>query len=93
MLISHPDLADACVIGVWSEKESTELMRQYISRARWCKTDTIFYQPRAYVVRKAGCKLSDEQLTESVAAFVAERVTAYKKLRGGIRFLDAVPKS
>jgi len=46
--------------------------------------------PRAYVVRKPG----SDGLTESeVEAWVRERVAPYKQLRGGVVFVDAIPKN
>ena len=44
--------------------------------------------PRAYVVRK-----SDDVTEESVLSFVGERVAPHKKLRGGVVFIDAIPKT
>jgi 4-coumarate--CoA ligase len=67
LLISHPDIADAAVIGV--EAEGTEV-------------------PRAYVVADRS-KIS----AEKIAAFVKEHVASYKQLRGGVIFMDAIPKS
>uniref|UniRef100_A0A7E4W181 4-coumarate--CoA ligase 3 n=1 Tax=Panagrellus redivivus TaxID=6233 RepID=A0A7E4W181_PANRE len=44
--------------------------------------------PKAFVVRKS------ESLTEdAVKEFVAERVSHYKQLNGGVSFVDAIPKS
>jgi len=44
--------------------------------------------PRAYVVKK------DEGLTEEeLLAFVEERVAPHKKLRGGVVFVEAIPKT
>lgn len=49
--------------------------------------------PRAYIVRKrmgSGQKTASErELTE----WLATRVAPHKRLRGGVRFIDAVPKS
>jgi 4-coumarate--CoA ligase len=67
LLISHPDIADAAVIGV--EAEGTEV-------------------PRAYVVADQK-KISAGQ----IAAFVKGHVAGYKQLRGGVVFLDVIPKS
>ncbi|KAI6193942.1 4-coumarate--CoA ligase 3 [Aphelenchoides besseyi] len=68
LLLSHPRIADAAVIGVKDEKAG-EL-------------------PKAFVVRK------DESLTEKeVFDFVAERVAHYKQLKGGIHFLQTIPRS
>ena len=47
--------------------------------------------PRAYVVKKPG--VSPEIDEEEVKAFVAERVAPYKKLRGGVVFIDAIPRN
>jgi acyl-CoA synthetase (AMP-forming)/AMP-acid ligase II len=45
--------------------------------------------PRAYVVPQEGAQLTPEQ----IMSYVAERVAPYKRLRGGVRFVEAVPKS
>lgn len=45
--------------------------------------------PRAYVVLKPGAKASEAD----VASWLAERVAPYKRLTGGVAFVDAIPKS
>lgn len=45
--------------------------------------------PRAFVVRKKGADLTEPELQEYVAGKVAE----YKRLVGGVRFIEVVPKS
>jgi 4-coumarate--CoA ligase len=46
--------------------------------------------PRAYVVLNEGF----EHLTpEDIMAWTAERVAPFKKLRGGVIFIDKIPKS
>lgn len=67
LLLSHPLILDAAVIGV--EAEETEV-------------------PRAYVV-------ADRQMMppEKTEAFVGANVADYKRLRGGVVYLDAIPKS
>jgi 4-coumarate--CoA ligase len=49
--------------------------------------------PRAYVVRKGGMKAVKEGEAEGLVRWLNERVANHKKLRGGLRFVDAVPKS
>jgi acyl-coenzyme A synthetase/AMP-(fatty) acid ligase len=67
LLVSHPDILDAAVIGV--ESEGTEV-------------------PRAYVV--ADPKQINEQ---AVKDFVKKNAAQYKQLRGGVVFIEAIPKS
>ncbi|KAK0620532.1 hypothetical protein B0T14DRAFT_457602 [Immersiella caudata] len=67
LLISHPLIFDAAVIGVAGEE--TEV-------------------PRAYIVADPKAITA-----EQVAAWVAGRVGNHKKLRGGVFFLPAIPKS
>ncbi|KAH8650009.1 AMP-binding enzyme [Xylariales sp. PMI_506] len=48
--------------------------------------------PRAYVVRRPGASV--QGLTEShVYDFVAKSLAKYKRLDGGVRFVDAIPKN
>ncbi|KFY46509.1 hypothetical protein V495_02405 [Pseudogymnoascus sp. VKM F-4514 (FW-929)] len=67
ILLSHPLILDAAVIGV--EGEGTEL-------------------PRAYVVADQ-TKISKEQIHEVVNSVVA----SYKRLRGGVFYIDEIPKT
>lgn len=45
--------------------------------------------PRAFVVQKKATSVSEKELH----AFVNERLSDYKRLRGGIQFVDSVPKN
>ncbi|WP_371501975.1 AMP-binding protein [Kitasatospora sp. NBC_00374] len=68
LLLTHPEIADAAVIGVIGEDGEE--------------------RPRAYVVRAPGSALTEQQVTE----FVAAQVAPYKKVRS-VQFIPAVPKS
>lgn len=70
VLVSHPGIAEAAVIGVKIADDGGEL-------------------PRAYVVRKTGGTVTEEQ----VKVFAAERLVKYKRLEGGVEFVDRLPKS
>jgi acyl-coenzyme A synthetase/AMP-(fatty) acid ligase len=48
--------------------------------------------PRAYVVLRAGVEASNAKGQE-LADWLAKLVAPHKKLRGGVRFIDQVPKS
>lgn len=45
--------------------------------------------PMAFVVRKANATLTEKD----VEIFVDENVAPYKKLRGGVEFIDEIPRS
>jgi acyl-CoA synthetase (AMP-forming)/AMP-acid ligase II len=49
--------------------------------------------PRAYVVRKGGQKAIQKGDDEKIIKWMNAKVANHKKLRGGIRFVDAIPKS
>jgi 4-coumarate--CoA ligase len=66
VLLEHPLLADAAVVGVTVDGEE---------------------RPRAYVVR------TGEVGEREVQEWLAKRVSAYKRLTGGVVFVDAVPKN
>ncbi len=66
LLLSHPKVLDAAVIGV--HVPGTEV-------------------PRAYVV--SGGDVTEED----IKAFVKQHAADYKQLRGGVVFVDAIPKS
>jgi 4-coumarate--CoA ligase len=70
LLVTHPSVADAAVIGVPNE-EAGEL-------------------PKAYVVLKEGQK---DVTHDVVAKWLESKVTNSKRLRGGVEFIDVIPKS
>lgn len=45
--------------------------------------------PRAFVVKEKGSDLTERELQD----YVASKVSEYKRLTGGVQFIDAVPKS
>ena len=45
--------------------------------------------PRGYIVRKKGATLT----ADDINTFMAERLSDHKQLRGGVEFIDAIPKS
>ncbi|KAK4199135.1 putative 4-coumarate--CoA ligase [Triangularia verruculosa] len=73
VLLTHPDVLDACVIGIEDKSLATEV-------------------PRAYVVVREGVVRTPGKSQELVD-HVAKQVASHKKLRGGVHFVDQVPKS
>ena len=49
--------------------------------------------PRAYIVRKGGMSAVKEGDAKKIIDWMNSKVANHKKLRGGIKFVDAVPKS
>jgi len=45
--------------------------------------------PKAFVVKKAGAEISEQQITQ----FMEPRVADFKQLRGGVQFLKEIPRS
>jgi 4-coumarate--CoA ligase len=48
--------------------------------------------PKAFIVLKQGIK-GNEVLAKEIQTFVEERKAKYKWLRGGIEFLESIPKT
>jgi 4-coumarate--CoA ligase len=69
LLLNHPEILDAAVIGIDTEDGTNEV-------------------PRAYVVADSK-KISGQQIVE----YVKKNVASHKQLKGGVIFLDAIPKS
>jgi len=49
--------------------------------------------PRAYIVRKGGISAVKENDGQKIIQWLNNKVANHKKLRGGVKFVDAVPKS
>ena len=73
VLLSHPHLIDAAVIGVKTSLEESEL-------------------PRAYVVRRPGME-GDKLTAEDVKKHLSTKLANFKRLDGGVVFLDVIPKN
>ncbi|KAJ9657044.1 hypothetical protein H2198_004536 [Neophaeococcomyces mojaviensis] len=85
-LMDHPLVNDVAVIGIDDKEMHTEV-------------------PRAYVVHakrggQAGDKetgvpatAEDEKDAEEIIKWIASKVANHKRLRGGVRFIDEIPKS
>ena len=49
--------------------------------------------PRAYIVRKGGLSSVTSSDGADIIKWMNAKVANHKKLRGGVKFVDAVPKS
>jgi 4-coumarate--CoA ligase len=70
LLLDHPSVADAAVIGVTVDHDE---------------------KPRAYIIVAEG---HAGKVTEAdIQKFVQDRVTPHKRLTGGVRFVNEIPKN
>lgn len=70
------------------------LVREAAVVATWSEREATEL-PLAFVVldRVVGDKARLREVREDIGAFVASRVSSYKRLRGGVVVLDALPKN
>jgi len=80
ILCSHPEILDAGVIGVFSPREETEIPRAYV----------VVHPAAAPRLRTAEDRT---KFAADVGEWVATKVAPYKRLRGGVILVDAVPRS
>lgn len=85
LLLEHPAILDAAVVGA-----NTYAFCFLVS---WNETNRQSEdgdeKPRAYVVRQRHSTLTEGEVVSSADA----RVSKIKRLTGGVRFLDAIPKN
>jgi 4-coumarate--CoA ligase len=80
ILLGHPAVADVCVVGVIDRSQTTEVPRAYVVRsARWNPDD-------------AGTT-TDEEAAREIRAWADGRVAHHKKLRGGVHFVQQLPRT
>lgn len=79
-LIGHPDVQDACVIGV-TDEYSGELPLAFVA-----------LQPKASRRAKISPREADA-LKHSIKKHVSDHKIKYKWLDGGVVFIDAIPKN
>lgn len=85
-LMDHPLVNDVAVIGVEDTEQHTEVPRAYIVHAK----------RGADAGEKESGKPKDKESAkdaEEIIAWTAAKVSNHKRLRGGIRFVDEIPKS
>ncbi|PWA00697.1 hypothetical protein BB558_003248 [Smittium angustum] len=78
LLLGNPDVSDVAVIGVYLDEQATEV-------------------PRAYVVLKPQHTNKSQseklQVATSIQMWVQANVAPHKRLRGGVKIIDSIPKS
>lgn len=88
ILLTHPDVLDVAVAPV-SDPNAGEI-------------------PRAYIVKRPGCTVTGDELANFLSGsklfllfenhvtdccFITDKVSSYKQLRGGVVFVETIPKT
>ena len=95
VLLQHPQILDAAVVGVLSPSSdglNETVPRAFVVRKPVLKHDAA--APGHYAIPPHSPNLSKNLLSEAeVVNFVASKVISYKRLTGGVVFVDVIPKS
>ncbi|CAE6398074.1 unnamed protein product [Rhizoctonia solani] len=79
VLLSHPDIIDAGVIGIESVEQATELPRAYIVHRAGYDSFSSSEKRHAF--------------ESGVQSWIQGRVAKHKYLRGGVTLIESIPKS
>ncbi|KAI0294956.1 phenylacetyl-CoA ligase [Russula brevipes] len=79
-LLSHPDVADVCVVPI-PDEFSGELPLAYV----------VLHPPAA--VRATSSTTEAEAIKADLSKYVSDVKVQYKWLKGGVEFIDAIPKN
>ena len=95
LLLQHPDIADAGVVGIDSHAEATELPRYvFLTSVNLHNIYLLAICNSAYVVHAKGLSSEEEKKVfgKSVQKWIEGRVAKHKYLRGGVIITDVIPK-
>ncbi|EGN98047.1 hypothetical protein SERLA73DRAFT_169131 [Serpula lacrymans var. lacrymans S7.3] len=79
-LLDHPDVADTCVVGI-TDDYSGELPLAFV-----------VLRPEAGKRAESSASAAND-IKQSIMKHVADNKVAYKKLAGGVEFVDMIPKN
>ncbi|KAJ1303693.1 hypothetical protein OPQ81_008118 [Rhizoctonia solani] len=79
VLLSHPDIIDAGVIGIESPEQATELPRAYVVHRAGYNSFSSAAERKSFET--------------GVQSWVQNRVAKHKYLRGGVSLIEVIPKS
>ncbi|OMH82031.1 putative 4-coumarate-CoA ligase 1 [Zancudomyces culisetae] len=78
LLLLHPDVVDSAVTGIYVEEEGTELPKAFVALS-----PSLVHLTEEEKLKKA----------QEIRKWLDGQVASYKRLRGGLTILDAIPKS
>ena len=85
VLLQHPQIIDAAVIGIEDASQATELPRYGLFTLRRCMTLSVFVSISAYIVHKDSLLSPAESaaFARQIQKWIEGRVARHKFLRGG----------
>lgn len=89
LLLTHPEVSDAAVIGVYNEDQATELPRAYVVLSDGKGDDSAGQKIIGWVAERVA---NHKKLRGCVALHVRRRFLILC-LCSGVRFVDEIPKS
>ena len=84
VLLSHPRIKDAAVIGIPDLRAGSELPRAYVVVDAEARAEAA-----AGTAEGMGVNLTEDE----VKGWVGKRLAGFKRLEGGVRFVEAIPKT
>ncbi|KIW98547.1 uncharacterized protein Z519_00208 [Cladophialophora bantiana CBS 173.52] len=92
-LASHPLIDDVAVVGVDSLELGTEVPRAYIVPKNRALVSPPSSSPAQQQQEQQEQELQQQKHAVEIVQWMNAKVANHKKLRGGVKFVDAVPKS
>lgn len=93
LLLTHPDISDAAVIGI-PDQVAGELPKAFVVRNRLSLTESEILKFVEGWFEYAGLYILDARRNEGDYFFsYTGQVSNYKRLRGGVQFMETIPKS
>jgi len=82
VLLTHPEVGDTAVIGIYREELATELPRAYVVPKGGLEG----------LIKREGEK-GKARFAQEIEKWMIDQVANHKRLRGGVILIDAIPKS
>lgn len=92
LLLTHPSIADAGVVGLSSSFTGQEYPRAYIT-LKTGPPSPIHPSPSQPTPTAQQQQQQQPPTPSQIQSWIAARVARYKRLTGGVVFVDAIPKS
>lgn len=93
ILVSHPDIEDVAVIGVYDESQASEVPRAFVVLRSTSTGQVGVNKKNDNNQHTSNYEVGSMKKEEEIKIWLEARVAGYKKLRGGIKFVEQIPRS